>query len=100
MTKEELTEQVKQICVDKWKLALCELKNQEDIAEVKAIGGEVAKWLLSNNVEVYESWDLAGQMLAARLLRKKSKVMWNQFKLALFEALPIIFKGLAVIAGL
>lgn len=90
LTKEQLSTNIEAICLEKWQRIVGELKDPVDIEEVKQVSAQIAKWMITGKKEVLESWELTGELLACRLARKKSKLLWLEFKDAVFKAMPQI----------
>ena len=97
--KQLISDNIKSLFVEKWQEVVAELKDPEDVREVKALAEKYARWAVTGETEILENYEIAGKALACRLARKKADIVWEQFKDALWKAWPHILGYALLLLG-
>ena len=82
-----------------WEKTIGEIKNPVDAEEVKQLSAQIAKWAISGDKEVLESWEVSLKLAIARIARKKVDALVHEYKEAFFRMMPHILGYITLLLG-
>ena len=97
--KQLIEDNIKALAFETWEKTIGELRDPVDVSEVKQLSAQVAKWAISGDKEVYESWQIELNFALARIARKKTAALAREYKEAFFRALPHIIGYVTLLLG-